>query len=140
MSLVGSTIARADVECKRKFSFRVWNSQTRQCVYYSAGDEEEYGVWFSEVIKGAEQQANDQTDSVVYYFGEKKLPQGSIESMYIMYISTHINTYSFIIMQAYIVHVHVHLKHYNTYLIYVLCIITITCFISHLLYTCLVLL
>uniref|UniRef100_A0A1X7VQ01 PH domain-containing protein n=1 Tax=Amphimedon queenslandica TaxID=400682 RepID=A0A1X7VQ01_AMPQE len=78
VSLVGSTIARADVECKRKFSFRVWNSQTRQCVYYSAADEEEYGAWFNEVIKGAEQQINDQADSIVYYFGEKKLPQGII--------------------------------------------------------------
>ena len=48
-------------------------------MYYSASDEDELSSWFNEVVKGAEQQVNGPSESILYYFGEKKLPQGIVE-------------------------------------------------------------
>lgn len=73
MSLCGSTIVRADDECKKKFSFRVWNSQTLQCFYFSAVDEQDYTSWFNEVVKEAEQVTpSGSFEAIVYYYPKER--------------------------------------------------------------------
>ena len=99
VSLKGSTITQADSEAKRKHTFRVWNSETRQCYYFSAYDESEYQSWFSEVTEGADQLAAEVSKKVagkagsspVFYFsregrirsnsGSMKRASGSVNSL-----------------------------------------------------------
>ena len=99
VSLKGSTITQADSEAKKKHTFRVWNSETRQCYYFSAYDESEYQSWFSEVTEGADQLAAEVSkkmagkagSSPVFYFsregrirsnsGSLKRTSGSVNSL-----------------------------------------------------------
>ena len=99
VSLKGSTITQADTEAKKKHTFRVWNSETRQCFYFSAYDESEYQSWFSEVTEGADQLAAEVSKKVagkagsspVFYFsrdgrtrsrsGSMKRSSGSVNSL-----------------------------------------------------------
>ena len=74
MSLRGCTIMRADSEVRRKFTFRIWNSETSEAHYFSATEEDEYKSWLTEVTKGAVKQIstsrtdiNDSSATVYYY-------------------------------------------------------------------------
>lgn len=77
--LRGSTITQADEEAKRKYSFRVWNSESRLCYYFSAYEEKEFQEWFSEVVDGAEQLSAEVSkktgskgsSSPVFYFSKE---------------------------------------------------------------------
>jgi hypothetical protein len=76
--LPGTTIAPADVECSRRYSIRIWDSQTLSCTYFSASDEDEYTSWFNEIIKGADKVSsgpNATSSNVVYYFPKDKPDQ-----------------------------------------------------------------
>lgn len=87
--LRGSTIARSDAEAKKKFTFRVWNSDTRLSFFFSAYDNDEFQTWFSEVTDGAEQLAAEvfkkpaskaSTSPVFYYSREGRIHSNSTHS------------------------------------------------------------
>lgn len=75
----GCTIARADTEAKKKFTFRIWNSESMEAHYFSAGEEEEFQSWMTEITKGAVKQtatgsSYDDLTAVVYYYPKDYQP------------------------------------------------------------------
>ncbi len=97
MSLRGCTIAQADSEARRKYTFRVWNSTTSEACYFSAAEEDEYHSWVKEVTKSAVKQTigshsdiNDISTTLYYYpIDHQPIPQITTELPSPKHINSH---------------------------------------------------
>ena len=59
----------------------MWNSESRECYYFSAVDEDECKTWISEVTKGAERMLPKSTNGesvVVFYYPKDQVQMGDV--------------------------------------------------------------
>lgn len=59
IQLKGSRVAEAEMECRRKYSFKVLHVESGQCLYFAADSHEEFLQWFSEITKKGHQVFSD---------------------------------------------------------------------------------
>ena len=62
-------MAEAELECQRRYSFKVFHVESGQCLYFAADDHSEFFRWFSQITQGGEQVVSDDSTGpfLTYY-------------------------------------------------------------------------